>query len=177
MRRFCTSVGVSLAKETSHKFWAFLGVEWVVASGISMALFHLGGSPPVRLAFYEIVVVLIPVLLGVYVRERRAEIRSRTERHQRAQKVLQSADDAALDEEIVTRLREHVETGTQLLKAATALTALIPAAALTGEVIALMVIANGSSTTFSYSAVLMAAGFAVIGAVSETAQSFSRATK
>ena len=179
MRSFCLSIGISLAKETSHRFWAFLGVEWVLAAGISAAILVPpdDGSAPIRLAFYEIAVVLIPVLLGVYLRERRDEIDSRAKMHRRARGVLQQADGASFNDEAVTQLRQYVERAPNSLKAATALTVLFPAAALTGEAIALFVIATGSSTMFSYVAVMTAVVLAALGAVLETASGFSRTTE
>lgn len=176
MRRFGRSIGTSLARETSHRFWAFVGVEWVVVPGIFFSLFlHHDGSAPIRIAFYEIVVVLIPVLLGIYLRERRAEIRVRADISRRAQEALQKVDRAAPGDDAVLRLHDCVEASRQLLRAAIAYTALIPAAALTGEAIALLVIASGASTDFSFTAVLMAAGLSAIGAVLETAHGLSRA--
>ena len=131
------------------------------------------GSAPIRLAFYEIVVALLPPLLGVFLRERRAEIRSRAELHRRAQDALRKVDASTIEGDEVTKLRDYVEAAPRLLKAATAFTAMVPAAVLTGEAIGLIVVATGSSTMFSFAAVLMAVEIAGVGAVMETAQGFA----
>jgi len=175
MRRICTSAGYALATETSYWYWISAGVSWVVLSGLCMTfMVQPEGSEPIRVAFYEIAAGLIPLLLGVYYRERRTEIRCRAARNKHAEDVLKNADEASLDDEAVARLRSSVAKNSLMLEAAMALSAAIPAAALTGEAIALTVVASGSSTMFSYTAVLIAIGLAACGAVSEAASSFRR---
>lgn len=173
VRRFRDDVIRSLANETNPRFWWALGIWWVVSSGATVALMDPTGSPSeaARLPFYVIAASLIPVLLSTFVFERKLAVRTAARRTARiAAAVDRLPDGDATAEE----LRRWVEQARHLQRARIAYSALMPAAGITGEVIALSVVATGASTTFCFASVMVGLGMAALGAILETADAFAR---
>ncbi len=162
-----------MANETSVRFWGFMGFWWVASSAAVIAVMNPfpGSSIPVRISFYGISAGLIPTTLSAYVIERRAEIGASGGRNRRIESLLLDLDEL---EAPTLQLHEWVDTSRRRLKAQVAFSAFVPAAALTGEAIALFVVATGASTASSFVAVMVSLALVGSGAVFATADTFVR---
>jgi hypothetical protein len=173
MRQLKQNIASGLAEETSVRFWGFAGMWWVISLGVGIAI-ELPSPEPlanVRLSFYVIAAGLIPTILSAYIFERRAEIRARGDRGRRIERLVVELDEL---EAPTADLKEWIGLERRHLEARVAFSALVPSAAMTGEVIALSVVAGGKGSAFCFAAVAVSLALSTLGTVLATAETFGR---
>jgi hypothetical protein len=156
----------SLANETSARFGALTGAWWVISSGISTSLvMGAEGGAGTRPAFYVLAASLMPVLLFTYLNEHMAMMASIVRRNKQPKALIARADQLtgadAIPEDLLAPVRAAVFGADHLLKTGYATAARVAAMFTVAEIVALAVVANGASSTFSLSAVCV--GFVATG--------------